>query len=120
LTLAGRSRAALALTLALTLALALTLSLTRLALPLLPLPLALLTLLALTLLAGVREVAAGLLKVRGGLGQVAIQIDILLGPLEGLAQAIERLLGGCVVALGDVLDGVSERGSGGAARLAGG
>src|SRR6185369_11778657 len=100
LALARRARASLTLTL---LALTLTLTLLTLALP---------------LLTGIREVPPRLLETRCGPGEIPVDRDVLVGALEGLTQAVQRLLSRGVVALGEALGRLAEGRARGAVRLA--
>jgi hypothetical protein len=98
-------------------------------LPLLALPLLALPLLALPLLAGlvallalatrVREVAPGVLQVRGRRGQVAVDLDLRAGGIERFAEAVQCRAGAGRVALREARGGVAERLPRGAVRLAG-
>jgi hypothetical protein len=65
-------------------------------------------LLAATLLARVREVTAGILKIGRGLGQVAVDVDVSFGTLNGLTKTVKCLARGGVVALGEALSGVPQ------------
>jgi hypothetical protein len=87
---------------------------TRLSGALLALPL-----LALPLLASVREVAPRVLELGRGSGQVAIEIDVSLSPLDRLTEPIECLARRGVVPLSKVLGGVPQGRAGRAACLAG-
>jgi hypothetical protein len=74
----------------------------------------------LTLLAGIREIPSCVLELRGRRRQVAVAVNRLVRVLEGLTEAIQRLLGSRGIALGDALDRIPERLPGSAACLAGG